>query len=341
MIKVEYEVDKSVPSAKELILFDRNAFQCLSKDVLLKVSKIYNILCPNIFVIECISPNNSDNKDLVVFEKEKNALREKLASIENPIVFTGLTNVSYGVHIPTNIKNNEYTDILFYWQIARNIIRNSQVTMKRVSPQELISKCKHKIMDVKSEIRESTKTIDENKGEFSPKKYISQVHRENEIYYVSHPMSEIKRELNSDPSTHITQGLSNVCGHVLREITNEPKDEFIVNIKDHFGLDNEDINSLRYQIKNKQKITIENYQRLSYPIYSYFLIRYMLYGRHQNTEHLDDSFFSDFQYLHYLNFCDRFIADETSTPHIVKAIPYSTIKDIPILTSEELTKELG
>lgn len=71
MIKVDYEVDQSVPPDKELIMFDRNAFQSLHKDVISEISKRYNVLCPIHFVIECISPNNSDNKDLVVFEKEK------------------------------------------------------------------------------------------------------------------------------------------------------------------------------------------------------------------------------------------------------------------------------
>ena len=71
MIKVKYEVDKSVPTDRELILFDRNAFQYLNKDVLSEISKKYNILCPLHFVVECIAPKNSDKKDLVIFEKEK------------------------------------------------------------------------------------------------------------------------------------------------------------------------------------------------------------------------------------------------------------------------------
>ncbi len=341
MIKVKYEVDQNVPPDKELILFDRNAFQCLPKDVLPAINKKYNILCPIHFVVECISPNNSDNKDLVLFEKEKKALREKLESIENPIVFTGLTNVSYRLHIPTEIENNEYTDHLFSWQIVRNIIRNSPVTMIRVSPQELVANCIPKIRDVKFENRESTKTIDENKGEFSPNRYRSLVQRRDELLHnMSRDRLEIKRELRSNPETHITQELSNVSGHVLREIKNESKDEILENFKVHFGLNDEDNKSLRNQIKHNKKLTIKNYPHLSYPIYIYFLIRYMCYGRHQNAEHLDDSYFLDFQYFRYLNFCDRFIADETSTPHIVKAIPYSQISNIPIMTSEELVKEL-
>ena len=107
MIKVEHEVDKSVPPDKELILFDRNAFQCLPKDVLLEINKKYNILCPLHFVIECIAPNNSDNKDSVLFEREKKSLREKLELIENPIVLTGSTYITDRIRIP---YNTEYTE---------------------------------------------------------------------------------------------------------------------------------------------------------------------------------------------------------------------------------------
>lgn len=341
MIKVDYEVDKSVPPERELIMLDRNAFQSLHKDVISEISKLYNILCPIHFVMECISPNNSDNKNLVIFEKEKKALLRKLELIENPIVITGKTFVTHRIHIPPNIKDPEYTDILTSWQIARNCFLNYPVTIKRISPRELVSRCKPKIWDFKSENRESTKTIDDDKGDFSPNQYISHVYQENELYYVSRPMSEIKRELKSDPATNITTELSNVCGHVLREITDEPKDEIIEKFKVYFGLKDKDIKSLCKIIRNNKKLTIENYPCISYPIYIYFLIRYMCYGRHQNADHLDDSFFFDFQYLHYLNFCDRFIADETSTPHIVKAIPYREISNKPIMTSKVLVKELN
>ena len=117
MIEVEYEVDKSVPSDKELILFDRNAFQSLPKSVFPEVNKKYNIFCPIHFVIECISPNNKDKKDPVSFEKEKKSLLEKLELIENPIVITGKTPITHRIHKPSNIKDSEYTDILSSWQI--------------------------------------------------------------------------------------------------------------------------------------------------------------------------------------------------------------------------------
>ncbi len=71
MIKVKYEMDQNVPPDKELILFDRNAFQSLPESVFLDINTKYNIHTPIHFVVECLSPNNSDNKDIVLFDKEK------------------------------------------------------------------------------------------------------------------------------------------------------------------------------------------------------------------------------------------------------------------------------
>lgn len=340
MIKVKYEVDKSVPPDRDLILFDRNAFQCLPEELLRKINKKYNILCPIHFVVECIAPNNSDKKDMALFEKEKKALREKLDLIENPIVFTGSTNVQKRIIPPHNIKDNEYIDILASWQIARNCIINLPVTMKSISPDELVSKCNTNTWYLKHERRLSIEFSNEIKGTLTPKQQREQIQKQEQSQGRLRTPYEIKQELRKNPSTNITQELSNAAGHALRDIKNESKNEVIINVKDHFGLNNRHIEKLRSQIRSNKKLTIENYPRLSYPIYIYFLIRYMVNGIQQNAEHLDDSYFLDFQYFRYLNFCDRFIADETSTPHIVKAIPYSQISNIPIRTSEELVKEL-
>ncbi len=339
MIKVDYEVDNNVPPDKEIILFDRNAFQQLSKDALIKITKRYNILCPIHFVIECISPNNSDKKDKVFFEKEKKFLREKLELIKNPIVFMGRTNIGYRIQIPSYIKETEYIDILDSWQIARNCIIDDPVIMKSITHQELVSRCEVKLRDLKYERRVSTDTIDYNKGSLSPNRYRSNVKKRSEqIYDNKLSMSELKRRLRSTPATNITQELSNAAGHALREIKDESKDEILEYFKSHFFLTAVDIKGLSRKLRQNRNLTIENYPSLSYPIYIYFLIRYMLCARQQDAQHLDNSYFIDFKYLHYLNFCDRFIANETSTPHIVNAIPYSDIRSISIITSEELKK---
>ena len=338
MIRVEIKSEANYPRDKGLILFDRNAFQGLSKDVIHEINKKYNILCPRIFVIECISPENTDRKPENQFERDKRLLLEKVELIENPIVLTGSTNVTDRIYIP---PNTEYADILDSWRIARNCIINSPVIMKRIPSQTLVSNCRAKVAMWKREMREATKTIDWGRGSLSPNRYRSHIQRRDEhLHGVTRSMSEIRTELRSDPSTHITQELSNAAGHALREIKEESKQEIIEKFKVHFGLNDEDTALLHDQIRDNRELTMENYPDLSYPIYVHYLIHYMLCGRQQNADHLDSSFYSDFQYLRYLNFCEKFIADETSTPYIVKAIPYSSIRNMCIMTSEKLKESL-
>ena len=134
--------------------------------------------------------------------------------------------------------------------------------------------------------------------------------------------------------------MSNVAQHALAEIKVESKYEIVEGFRVHFGLNDKDTEKLHDQIRDNEDLMIENYPHLSYPIYIYYLIRYMLYGRQQNANHLDSSFYPDFQYLNYLNFCDKFIANERSTPYIVKALPYGDIRETPIITVGELKEKL-
>ena len=340
MIHAKYQKESNYPHDRELILFDRNAFQGLPKDVIPEISKKYNILCPPIFVIECIAPNNTDKKSEEDLQRDKQSLLEKLELIENPIVLVGSTNVTYRIVSPPGVEF-EYSDILDAWRIAKNCIINSTVTMKRVCSKRLVLSCEPRVMFSKYERRKVTEIADNPELSLTPNRYRSHVQRRYErLYGEIRPMSEIRRELRSNPSTHLTQELSNVAQHALMEIKAESKHEIIEGFRVQFGLNDKETQKLYNQIQGNENLTVENYPHLSYPIYIYYLIRYMLYGRQQKADHLDSSFFLDFQYLHYLNFCDRFIANETSTPYIVKALPYSDIRQTPIITARELKEKL-
>lgn len=87
MIHVEYKKKNNFPHDREIILFDRDAFQSLGDEGLRKVNKIYNVLCPRVFVIECLAPNRASSE-------EKEQLLRRLELIENPIVLIGDTSVS-------------------------------------------------------------------------------------------------------------------------------------------------------------------------------------------------------------------------------------------------------
>ena len=109
MIHVEYKKQDNFPHDREIILFDRDAFQSLGDQGLLKVNEKYNILCPQVFVMECIAPENTDKKSNEKLEKDKRSLRRRLGLIENPIVFTGDTNISPIIDVPRGV---EYSGIL-------------------------------------------------------------------------------------------------------------------------------------------------------------------------------------------------------------------------------------
>ena len=136
MIHVEYKKKDNYPHDRELILFDRSAFQKIHRDVLLEVNKRYNILCPQVFVMECIAPNNTDKKPEEELEKDKEALLGKLKLIENPIVLCGPIHISHIIGIPLDVYS---PTLLTSEQIAGNCIADIPVTMKRIEPDKLIS----------------------------------------------------------------------------------------------------------------------------------------------------------------------------------------------------------
>ncbi len=105
-------------------------------------------------------------------------------------------------------------------------------------------------------------------------------------------------------------------------------------------LTGKNVNALRSEIIGSERLTMENYPHLAYPIYIYYLFNFITYTRQINAEHLDRSYWRDFRYLHYLNFCDMFITNEKSTRHIVNSIPYDDIREAPVITAGELRKTL-
>ncbi len=154
---------------------------------------------------------------------------------------------------------------------------------------------------------------------------------------------EIRDELRENERTRITQEPNYAAEEALREIESKSAEENIEGLKTFLFLTDKDTRGLRDQIQegNRKTLTIENYPDLAYPIYIYYLSFYMICARQHDTQHLDQSYVRDFRYLHYLNFCDRFITKEKSTPHIVKAIPYRDITDTPISSLEKLKRELN
>ena len=260
MIHVDYEKKDNYPHDRELILFDRSAFQALGDSWLRKVNEKYNILCPEVFLLECLAPNNED-------ERHRTVLRRRLGLIKNPIVFKGNANISLQIIIPSNAP---FSDYLRSWQIARNCIANYPVTMERVSPQRLMSDYELRISTFKYEMRVTTEV-----GDNAREKLL----RDQEL-----------------------RGAAEVALKIIEEASSE---DIIDGFKVEFNLSNTDVEKLIRLLRSGKRLTIENYPHLSYPIYIHYLKRYMLFARQQDAQHLDQSYVPDFEYLHYLNFCDR------------------------------------
>ena len=331
MIHVEYKKQDNFPHEKEIILFDRDAFQSLGDKGLRKVNKMYNVLCPRVFVIECLVPNHAT-------EEEKKGLLDRLKLIENPLVFTGDTNISPIIDIPRGV---EYSGILSSEQIARNCIVSKPITMERVAPEKFISHYRSRIKGFKAEIKALNdacrifeKTLTPGQIDADVKKYFQEVHNK------TLSKKEIRDIRRANEGILLTQKLDCAARKALEDIQVKPLDKIIGEFRTFFFLKNRDPEKLRNLIQDESGLTVENYPHLAYPIYLYYLICFITGARQYNTEHFDQSYARDIRYLHHLNFCDLFITNEASTPHIVDSIPYPNIKETPIMTSEALKREL-
>ena len=216
--------------------------------------------------------------------------------------------------------------------------------MERVAPEKLIAHYEPRINDFKCYIKSITERCDKAKGMLTPNKVSSDVQQIAqpllEMLKMTVSTQEIKEILRQDERTYVKQIPSYAAERTLREIENETMVENIVMLEKVLHLSGVSTNRLRRELIANKKLTVENYPHLAYPIYIYYLFKYIPYARQINTQHLDQSYARDFRYLHYLNFCDLFITNEKSTPHIVNSIPYDDIRETPVITAGELRKRL-
>ena len=331
MIHVEYKKQDNFPHDREIILFDRDAFQSLGDEGLCKVNRRYNVLCPRVFVIECLTPNRAT-------EAEKKWLLDRLKLIENPLVFIGDTNVSPIIDIP---RGAEYYGILSSEQIARNCIVSKPITMERVAPEKFISHYRSRIKGFKAEIKALNdacrifeKTLTPGQIDSDVKKYFQEVHNRTLL------KKEIRDIRRANEGTLLTQKLDCAARKALEDIEVKPLHQIIDDFKTFFFLKNRDFEKLRNLTQDGKGLTVENYPNLSYPIYLYYLICFITGARQYNTEHLDKSYARDIRYLHHLNFCDLFITNERSTPRIINSLPYPDIREIQVITVRKLKEIL-
>ena len=75
----------NAPENKKIILIDRSYFQELGMKDLASINKQYAVLCPDVFIVECVAPRNAS-------DIEKKALLQKLSEIEDFTIFAGSYN---------------------------------------------------------------------------------------------------------------------------------------------------------------------------------------------------------------------------------------------------------
>lgn len=331
MIHVKYKKKDNFPHEKKIILFDRDAFQSFGNKGLLKANEIYNVLCPQVFVIECLAPNRAS-------PTEKAQLLRRLKLIENPIVLIGNTHVSPVIEIPYDV---EFPTILTSEEIARSCIMKASIVMQRVTPEKLITHYKSRVNIFKNRVKTLTEACELYRGHLTTKPLISRAQRSfQEKIGASPSEEEIRSTIKKYRHIFRAQEPNDVAKLTLQAVESGPVSWHIEKLKDFFPLTDRETRTLLNQIQDKEKFTPEDYPDLAYLIHIYYLMLYIIYARLYETQHLDQSYVRDFRYLHYLNFCDLFITNEKSTPHIVDSLPYNNIRETRIMTSNELKGEL-
>ena len=331
MIHVEYKKQDNFPHDRKIILFDRDAFQSLGDEGLLKLNKMYNVLCPQVFVIECLAPNRASSP-------EKEQLLRRLELIENPIVLSGNTHISPVIEIPYDV---EFSTILTSEEIARGCITKASITMHRVTPEKLIAHYKPRVNVFKNRVKTLTEACELDRGSLTTNPLISRAQDFFQRTFNIIPSKEaIKDTIRKNEQICVTQEPGYVAKLALQTVESTPINPPIDRVKTFFDLADGDMRMLLNQIRDRKQLTPENYPDLAYLIYIYYLRHYIIYARLCETQHLDQSYVRDFRYLHYLNFCELFITNEKSTPYIVDSIPYSNIKETHIMTSNDLKSEL-
>lgn len=286
MIHVNYDKKDNYPHHKKVILFDRDAFQSLGDEGLCKVNKKYNVLCPQVFVTECLAPNKAT-------EDQKKWLLRRLNLIENPIVLTGKTNVSPMIDIPSR---SEYHSILVSEQIARNCIISNPITMERVDPEKLISHYRPRINAFKSKVKTLTEGCELDKGSLTTNPLISRCQdRFQRTFNVIPSKKTLKNIIRSYQPISVSQEPNYVAKQALQTVESIPINPHIEKIKVFLDLTDEDENILLNQIQVRTRLTPDKYPNLVYPIYIYFLMLYIIYARQYSTKHLDQSYIRDLE----------------------------------------------
>ena len=278
-------------SDKKIILFDRSAFEKLSYSYIEKVKTRFNILCPDVFLAECINPSNSARKQ---------SLKEKLLCFDYLLIFLHENSNDILSHygILEIINSGKFGDI----NLKCLQYRHPEVVLKSLSLKwlrDFIKRNSHDInqrgydfyVDGSNEGRSFNEVIDilsDNNDNVDKKK-------------LKNDMKEIAMLGTSQEPDDIAKGVDMM---ILSRIFKE-------NIKTH-----EDLIKM-----TKIKVPYDSFdKRKKYMLFYDWMIYYMTMGQAVNMKGLDKSYYNDFMYCYYIPFCDMFVTDEKTFPLVLKPI---------------------
>ena len=313
----------NIPKNKKIILIDRSYFQEIEMSDLAGINKQYAILCPDVFIAECVAPRDASNI-------EKKALLKKLSAIEDFTIFAGSYN-----NEQTHVVLKEHCEIIKHCLIST---ANIPIVIQPYEPKEEIiadyqrnASYFHKIADGKTQL------LDQYEGRFAPNKVRTMLRNLLNLENNSEA-KKILRELQEKHKTPFI-GTSKEIDHISKitkeAINNMPDMERIEGFSRIGNLSNSE------ELMLKRRLELYNSPTpafLAYPSYSHYLEFLLIVARTLDTDHLDLSYMRDWRYLHYLPFCDLFLSGERSFEYVIKSLPdFLNIKQ-KFITKENFEK---
>ena len=277
-----------IVSDKKIILFDRSAFERLSYSDIEKVKTRFNILCPDVFLSECINPSDSCRKK---------ALEEKILSFDFILFF---------LHSGSN-------ELLTHYGIWENIIsgRFQDMNLEYIKPQIVLESLNLKWL---------RETMERNSNDINQRSYNIYVDDSDEgksfkefIDLLADNNDNVdKKELKNNFKKIAMLGTSQEPNDIARSVDNLILlHKFGERIKTYEDL--EEITKIEVQYNSLNS-------RNKYLLFYDWMIYYMIMGESVNMKGLDKSYFNDFMYCYYIPFCDLFVTDEKTFPSVLKPI---------------------
>ena len=278
-------------SDKKKILFDRSAFERLACSDIERVKTRFNILCPDVFLAECINPSKSARKKII---------EEKILRFDSLLVFLSENSNEILSHygIMEIINSGQFEDI----NLKCLQYKHPEVVLKSLSLKWLRDFMKR------------------NSNDLNQRGYDFYVDGSNE----GRSLKETIDFLSDNNDNVDKKKLKNDLKEIKMLGTSQEPDDIAkgVDIMILFSIFKEEIKTYEDLKKNiKTEVPYHTFnKRTKYLSFYDWMIYYMIMGQAVNMKGLDRSYFNDLMYCYYIPFCDLFVTDEKTFPLVLKPI---------------------